>query len=181
MLRINMNFNFKVVACVIMALVAVGQVQAAVALGKKCPKWNEDYKTVQNLDLDRYKGRWYEVYRDKEIPFEWTTTCVTATYTISDAANGTIDLKNRGWFWWFFFSYFSVNGKGKCFGSEGRCIIDFSPNPNFSVTPHYEVLYTDYTKYSFIYSCRETWFGLGIQEFIWILSREKTIPDSDLK
>ena len=42
-----------------------------IALGS-CPA----YEPIEGFDVKRYKGVWYEVQRDKSIPFE-TGDCVT--------------------------------------------------------------------------------------------------------
>merc|ERR1711997_845065 len=46
----------------------------------------------QDFDRAEYLGRWYEMFRDKDIPFE-TDECVTATYT--DDGNNIIGGDNR--------------------------------------------------------------------------------------
>ena len=159
---------------VVASLLAANSVEASITFGKKCPKWNQDYTTQPNLDVNRYQGRWYEIQRDRDTTFEWTSTCVTATYTIADAANGVINVKNRGWYWYFFFSYYFVEGQAKCY-AEGRCKVDFSKNKNLDATPNYHVLSTDYTKYSIVYGCEEVFWGLAAGEALWILGREKTM------
>ena len=37
--------------------------------------------TKQNISIDLYTGKWYEIWRDFSIPFELGSSCVTATYT----------------------------------------------------------------------------------------------------
>ena len=50
--------------------------------------------TVDNLDLTRYQGKWYEIAR---LPnsFERNLTLVTATYTVQ--ANGKVEVLNQGY------------------------------------------------------------------------------------
>ncbi len=53
---------------------------------------NEGLPTVDDLDLGRYQGRWYEIAR---LPLSWENKCardVTATYTLRP--NGTIEVLN---------------------------------------------------------------------------------------
>ena len=66
-----------------------------------CPT---DFTTVQSFSAAPYMGTWYEQKAD----FFFSGPCTTATYTLKD--NGDVEVKNRGWFWWFFFSYFSLTG-----------------------------------------------------------------------
>jgi lipocalin len=54
---------------------------------------NETLETVDQLDLEKYQGTWFELAR---LPnsFEKGLTCVTANYTIKD--NGKVEVINRG-------------------------------------------------------------------------------------
>ena len=109
------------------------------------------------------------------------TTCVTATYSVADAANAIINVKNRGWYWWIFFTYQNAVGQAKCKVSEGRCRVDFSSTPKLDGDSNYHILSTDYTKYAIVYSCRDAWFGLAREESLWVLSRQNTMSSSDLQ
>lgn len=48
---------------------------------------------VQNFELDRYLGKWYEIYR-LDHPFERDLTFVTATYSLND--DGSVKVENAG-------------------------------------------------------------------------------------
>ena len=102
------------------ALVSAGNVS-----GEKCKTVGVDYQTKNNLALNSYKGRWYEIQRDASTGYEWSSTCVTATYDYVDSNNSIIQVNNRGWFWWWFFSYYKLAGKAKCW-TEGKCRVSFS-------------------------------------------------------
>ena len=39
--------------------------------GGDCPK----FETIDNFELDKYGGLWYEIQHDKDIPFEIGTKC----------------------------------------------------------------------------------------------------------
>ena len=56
--------------------------------------WSEGYSYVEELDLNKYQGAWYEVYDDLfDETFQRRGTCVRADYNIND--QGTIDVLNR--------------------------------------------------------------------------------------
>ena len=140
----------------------------------KCPTFN----TEPNLDQARYIGKWYEHSKDIYNQFEWGAECGTAQYK-TNAKTGFIDVRNRGWFWWAFFSYFPISGGARC-ETSGKCYVNLNP---FDASPdltkpvgNYNVLSTDYDNYSIVYSCSEPWYG-GKTENVWILTRTNTIAD----
>ena len=53
---------------------------------------------VADFDPDAYLGVWYELRRDKDIPFE-TGECVTAEYSLND--NGTVRVSNTQFYGYF--------------------------------------------------------------------------------
>ena len=55
-----------------------------------------------------YTGLWYEIQRDGSTSFEWMADCTTAKYTAQ--SDGTIEVRNRAWYWYYFFSYYEVKG-----------------------------------------------------------------------
>ena len=102
--------------------------------------------------------------------------CTTATYKLKN--NGNIYIDNRGWFWWFFFSYFSVVGEASCSTTDlGKCWVNFgSKETTQEGVANYNVLYTDYDNVSLVYSCSDSW--LGKTENGWILTRDWNISEA---
>ena len=94
--------------------------------------------------------------------------------------NGDIQVDNRGWFWWFFFSYFSVNGSASCPKNDGKCWVTFNLSGDRPDTTtdkaNYNVIDTDYDNYLIVYDCFNTWYGAR-QESAWIMTR-KPVPDA---
>ena len=70
----------------------------AVTLLTSCGKKSEDVlislKVVKNVDLNRYKGTWYEIARFPH-SFEKDLVGVTATYTLKE--DGKIGVLNKGY------------------------------------------------------------------------------------
>ena len=56
-------------------------------LGGQC----EQPDLVQNFKTENYIGRWYEMYREKSVPFE-SEDCATATYRLLD--NNFVEVNN---------------------------------------------------------------------------------------
>jgi lipocalin len=102
---------------------AVSLVDAKITYGQKCLVRGVDYQT-QKVDLLKYLGRWYEIQRDIQAPFEWGNTCATAEYSLFDAQNTIINVENRGLYEWSKGKYISAHGKGKC-STDGYCTVSF--------------------------------------------------------
>ena len=93
--------------------------------------------------------------------------------------DGDVKVVNRGWFWWFFFSYYSLEGKARAASNgNGELAVNFSifSDERLSGDPNYKILSTDYSTYTLIYSCSSGW--LGINEYVWMLGRNPTMDDS---
>ena len=149
--------------------------QATTTLFGKCPT----PPTIQTFFPNLYLGTWYEIARDQWIPFELMATCTTATYT--NNSDGTIGVTNRAWYWYYFFSYNVASGKAGI-ASPGKLTVSFNPFGQTAAdvtgkTPNYNILLTDYTGYSVVYSCASTWLGLAIDESMWLLGRQQTMTD----
>ena len=124
--------------------------------------------TKQNVSIDAYSGRWYEIWRDATIPFELGASCTTATYT--KLTNTTIKVENRCYYWPLSFLAFNIEGAAKC-NANAQCYVSFTSPPFFDRDPNYLVLDTDYTSYSIVYSCNNFLNGLMKYENVWFLSR----------
>ena len=132
--------------------------------------------TKADFDEDQYVGKWYQQKAD----FFWAGQCTTATYTAE--GDGTFEVENTGWFWWFASSYYTLRGLGTC-GTDGKCWVTFNlwgSAPDKTSQSNYLILDTDYTNYSIVYTCSESWYG-NRSESAWILTRDSVISDSTYK
>ena len=120
---------------------------------------------VQNFDIASYMGLWYEYVKDGTFRSEIGGECTTAYYSLQD---GNVAVYNSqvidG-------SRTSAQGIAKCEGSDASCEVSFGG----AFSP-YDVVSTDYTSYTLIYSC------LPLPEnksdsFIWFLTRDEIISD----
>ncbi len=120
-----------------------------------------DNSTVTTFDLSRFMGRWYEIAR-YEHRFEKGMTHVTATYTLRD--NGTISVKNEG----------LKNGKHK--EIEGRAKQPDPKDPGKLKVSFFLWFYSDYYVLDIDPDYRYVLIGSSSDKYLWIMSREKTLP-----
>lgn len=134
--------------------ILLNAVSALITNGDSC--LTATVPTKSNFNKSLYVGRWYEQKAD----FFWSGDCTTATYSV--LPNTDVNVENRAWFWWIFFSYFTLTGAATC-ESAGGCWVTFNiwgnrPDTK-STRANYNVLDTDYNNYTIIYSCSNTWYG----------------------
>lgn len=117
---------------------------------------------VQNFQLPRYLGNWYEGARDASTPFE-KGECVNAYYEMN--ASNTVRVVNseyRADNRWH-----SAEGQAYCEGTDGQCHVRFS---KFAPYGDYQVLDTDYDNYAIVYSCLNLY--LARWDLGWVLVRD---------
>ena len=134
---------------------------------------------IKDLDLDRFLGRWYEIYRDHDSVAE-SGECVVidaeknAARTQITGRLAQYPLNGGGWF--------SSSTKWTTMGRN----IKFSDYKNLDIgwldLPVGEVrlLATDYDNYAVAYMCVGfgSWYS---QEDIWLLSREPTLAQEHIE
>lgn len=110
-----------------------------------------------------YMGKWYELGRSSDIPYETTCTGSTATYTPLDNERFTVE--NICFNGDTIFQ--KISGTAKITNDQNIFDVKFSEYQ----TGKYIILWTDYNKYSIV--------GTSRYNYLWILSRHPNIPDLD--
>ncbi|HUH52098.1 MAG TPA: lipocalin family protein [Flavobacterium sp.] len=136
-------------------------------LFNSCTYIPENAKPIQDFQADRYLGTWYEIART-ENRFEKDMDNISAHYSLKD--NGSIDVFNSG------FNiekqeWKSANGTAKFRDNKTTAALKVSFfGPFYS---GYNVIALD-EKYTYALVA-----GKDL-DYLWILSREKTIPEDIL-
>ncbi len=129
-----------------------------------CAQISEGAQVVKNFDAQKYLGKWYEIARF-DFRFERNLDHTTATYSLND--DGTLKVDNQG------YNYVKKKnsqaiGKAKFRGDKTEAALKVSFFGPFYAAYNVIALDSEY-KYALI-------VGKNLK-YLWILSREKTIPD----
>ena len=116
---------------------------------------------VPDFDINQYLGTWYEIAR-LDIIFEKSMNNNFATYTLN--SDGSLNIVNTGYNF-IQHKWEKVTGKGKV-GDESLKVSFFGP------------LYKDYVVISLDNSYLYAMVGTKNYEYLWILSRTTSIPES---
>jgi len=134
-----------------------------------CTGMPKNVKVVEDFNIDRYLGRWYEIAR-LDHSFERGLSQVTATYTGRE--DGGINVVNRGYdmqkgVWNESF------GKAYPIGDpgQGRLKVSFF-GPFYG---GYNILELDKKNYSYAMVAGPD------RDFLWILARKPQLPEATLK
>lgn len=151
---------------ILMIITSIPSINSDIGFGR-C-KVQPSPNVVQNFDLPKYMGKWYEQFRASKVPFQ-KGECTTADYTLKD---NYVEVLN---------SEFkegaternSVLGKAVCPSTDAKCKVSFGTSIFSKFTEgNYWVYETDYQNYSIVYSCTE-YFYLYHLEFVWVLTRDR--------
>ena len=125
-----------------------------------------DNRTVQTFDLNRFMGKWYEIAR-YDHRFEKGMTRVTATYTMLE--DGRIEVLNAGY---KDGEYKDIKGKAKQpdVNDPGKLKVSF-----------FLWFYADYYVLDIDPDYRYVLIGSSSDKYLWIMSREETLPDDVLQ
>ncbi|WHF50310.1 lipocalin family protein [Chryseobacterium gotjawalense] len=120
---------------------------------------------VQNFNAKKYLGKWYEIARF-DYRFERNMKNVTATYSMKD--NGNIKVDNRG--------YDHVKNKWKESIGEAK----FVENENVArlKVSFFKPIWAGYNIIDIDEDYKYALVAGNNLDYLWILSREKTIPVS---
>lgn len=160
------NIELKILSVTIFSLFSL--VTSGSGFGK-C-KVQPTPQVVQNFNIQKYAGKWFEQYRDKQFLFS-TGECVTAEYSLNPDGKSVkvvnSELRSEG-------KRKSAIGTATCPTSEAKCTVTFDESIFSRLTKgNYWVYDTDYENYSIVYSCSE-YLSIFYAEFVWVLTREPT-------
>ena len=119
--------------------------------------------TVQQLDLKRYLGTWYEIAR-YDHRFERGLVGVTATYSMKD--NGMIKVVNQGFKTTLNGNLSIAEGKAKLTDEPGKLKVSF-----------FWIFYADYFVFELDENYKWALIGSKQDDYLWILSRTPQIED----
>lgn len=163
-----------VVVAVLVALLARQTRAVDIGFGS-CP----EKAVVQNFDVDRYMGEWYEAERFWQI-FELNGKCSKALYALN-ATTGQVSVRNSMVDTWSKQDK-SIEGYAELVDPtasplEAKLTVTFKVPVVGEQKAPYWVLDTDYTNYALVYSC-STPFNLFRTESAWILTRAAAVSDA---
>lgn len=136
---------------------------AAMLLLTGCVSIPEGVKPVENFDLDRYLGRWYEIAR-LDHSFERGLSQVTADYSLRD--DGLVRVINRG--------YDSEQGRWK--EAQGKASFVQQPDRGFLKVSFFGPFYGSYIIFDLDHDNYSYAMISGPDtSYLWILARQPTL------
>lgn len=126
-----------------------------------CTKLTVDNSVVDNLDVNRYLGEWYEIAR-YDHRFERGMENTRAIYSMRD--DGMIDVINTG----------VKDGERK--ESKGKAKL--TDTPALLRVSFFGLFYSDYRVMMLDADYQYALIGSGSDDYLWILSRKPLLPDT---
>jgi len=127
-----------------------------------------DFSTVQELDLKRYMGKWYEIARFDH-RFERNLVGVTATYSLRD--DGKITVINAG---------YKNTLDGKFRKTKGKAKQPNPEEPGKLKVAFFLFFYADYYIFELDENYQLALIGSSSDKYLWILSRTPQLEQETL-
>jgi apolipoprotein D and lipocalin family protein len=125
--------------------------------------------TVSAVDLNRYKGTWYEIARLPNF-FERKLKCITATYTLR--SDGKIGVENSGYL---------IADPQKKSSAEGVAWVPDKNSPGKLKVQFFWPFSGDYWIMYLDKEYRHVLVGDPSRKYLWILAREKSMDETTYK
>lgn len=138
---------------------------AAITLLSSCASKPPKAEPISNFEVNNYLGKWYEIARI-DFKFERNLNNTTATYSLNK--NGSVKVVNRG--------YNVVKKKWK--ESEGKAKFRHTRDEGAMKVSFFGPFYSGYNVLAIDKNYKYALVGGKNLDYLWILSREKTIPDN---
>lgn len=136
-----------------------------IMLNSSCASIPKNAKAVQNFDINKYLGSWYEIARF-DFRFEKDLNNVMAQYSLNDKNN--VDVVNSGYNYkkeeWV-----KANGVAKFRGDKNSAALKVS---------FFGPFYSGYNVIALDENYRYALVAGKSLKYLWILSREKSIPEN---
>ena len=135
------------------------------SVGLSSCKTTQSLSTVNEVNLQKYAGQWYEIAR---LPnsFEKGLECVTATYTLGK--NGKIEVLNKG---------YPEKEEGKFKTAKGRAWVPDGDFPGRLKVSFFWPFAGDYYIISLDENYSYALVGDPSRKYLWVLSRSKALDD----
>lgn len=141
---------------------------AAVILITGCTGLPDGVKPVSDLDLQRYRGTWYEIAR-LDHSFEQGLSSVTAKYSLNQ--DGSVSVINRG---------YSLE-EGNWQEAEGRAVaVDDSPEGHLKVS-FFGPFYASYVVFRLDDEYQTAYITGYNRDYLWLLSRSPKVSDETVE
>lgn len=135
---------------------------SAVLLVAGCTGVPDGIEPVSDLDVERYKGTWYEIAR-LDHSFEEGLSNVTADYSLQD--DGSIRVINRG--------YSEEDEKWE--EAEGRAVFVDDENNGHLKVSFFGPFYASYVVFELDEDYRYTYITGYDRDYLWFLSKTPTV------
>lgn len=123
-------------------------------------------QTVDNVDLNRYAGKWYEI-ASFPASFQRNCTCTTAEYTVTD--KGYVEVLNK---------CNKKSPQGRLAKAHGKAyVVDTTTNARLKVT-FFKPFYGDYNIIDLAPDYSYAVVGTVNRNYMWVLSRKPVIDDA---
>ena len=127
-------------------------------------KTNKELATVSPVDLEQYKGTWYEIARFDH-SFEKNLSCVSATYSIRE--DGKVKVLNKGY----------NTKKEKWSEANGIAKVPNPEVPGEIKVSFFRPFYGDYFVMKLDEDYKHVLVGSPTRDYLWVLSRTKTMSE----
>lgn len=139
----------------------------AVLLVTGCTGVPDGIEPVSDLDVERYKGTWYEIAR-LDHSFEEGLSNVTAEYSLQD--DGSIQVINRG--------YSEEDEQWE--EAEGRAVFVDDENNGHLKVSFFGPFYASYVVFELDEDYRYAYITGYDRDYLWFLSKTPTVSDEAL-
>ena len=131
-----------------------------------CKSQNPPLNVVQQLDIKKYTGTWYEIAR---LPnsFEKGLECITANYTLLE--NGKIQVVNKGHL---------AENLAKVKTAKGKAYIPDKNEPAKLRVTFFWPFYGDYWVLALDSEYQYALVGVPDRKYLWVLSRTVDMDDT---